>query len=369
MRKVLLFCMCLLLVSCVAKGTYKDAIEVSESRKTQLEQASAEISALKKELSDLRAAKEAESATLNEKISELTSAKKDIEGLYGQKEKEASELKAKTEELSSTGLMTAREVEGLKEERLRLMAAEKAKTEEIITLRAELEEVRKELAEANERLSALSAEREAFLESGKAVKARLDDETGQREFLMREVERLKMKYGEVSEEKERELLKVKSTYEDLVHELKGEIEKGEIRITQAVDRLSVNMVEKILFDSGKAEIKPQGLKVLKRVGDILKGIPDKQIRVEGHTDNVRIGAKIREKYPTNWELSTARATNVVRYLQDKVGVDKKVLSAAGFSDSRPVAANETEEGKAQNRRIEIVLLPLDVDRVLEELRE
>ena len=185
----------------------------------------------------------------------------------------------------------------------------------------------------------------------------------------KEIERLKLKAGELGAEKERELAGVKETYEKLLSEMEKEIEKGDIKITQALDRLSVNMVEKILFDSGKAEIKQEGLKVLDRVGAILKGITDKQIRIEGHTDNVKIGARIREKYPTNWELSTARATSVVRYLQDKVGIDPRHLSAIGYSEYKPIASNDTVEGRAQNRRMDIVLLPLDVGSVLEELKK
>lgn len=200
------------------------------------------------------------------------------------------------------------------------------------------------------------------------LKEALDAGEKEKESLSNEVERLKAISGEMSAEKEKELRKVTGAYESLIKEMKQEIDKGEIKITQAVDRLSVNLVEKILFDSGESEIKPEGLKIIKRVGDILKGISDKQIRVEGHTDNVQIGARIRNKYPSNWELSTARATTVVRYLQDKVGIKSGQLSAAGFADSKPVASNETQEGKAQNRRIEIVLLPLDVDSVLEELK-
>ena len=189
------------------------------------------------------------------------------------------------------------------------------------------------------------------------------------EYLNSEVERLKVKAGEISSEKEKELASIKEAYESLMKEMKQEIDMGDIKITQALDRLSVNMVEKILFDSGKAEIKPEGLKVIERVGKILKGITDKQIRIEGYTDNVKIGAKIREKYPTNWELSTARATNVVRYLQDKVGIVPKFLSAAGYGEYKPIASNDTAEGRAQNRRMEIVLLPLDVGSVLEELKK
>ncbi len=201
-----------------------------------------------------------------------------------------------------------------------------------------------------------------------AARADIESRAREKEYLDREVERLKAKAGEISSEKEKELANVKSTYEKLVGELKGEIEKGDIKITQAIDRLSVNMVEKILFDSGRAEIKPGGVKVLKRVAEILKGVTDKEIRVEGHTDNVPIGAGLRKRFPSNWELSTARATNVVRHFED-AGVNPKLLSAAGYADNRPVASNDTPEGKAQNRRIEIVLLPINIDRVLQELKK
>jgi chemotaxis protein MotB len=153
-----------------------------------------------------------------------------------------------------------------------------------------------------------------------------------------------------------------------VKELEGEIKKGEIKVTQVRDKLSVNLVEKILFDSGSVEIKPEGLKVLDRVGEILKNVKDKQINVEGYTDNVPIGSKLANKFPTNWELSAARAVNIVRYLEDKVKLDPKLLSASGFAMNRPVASNDSKEGKAQNRRIEIVLLPQDIDQVLEELK-
>jgi chemotaxis protein MotB len=88
----------------------------------------------------------------------------------------------------------------------------------------------------------------------------------------------------------------------------------------------------------------------------LKGIDDRLIMVEGHTDDVPIGAKIAEKFPTNWELSTARATTVVRYLQDK-GVAPKHLGATGFSECRSVAPNDSDRNRQKNRRIDIVLTP------------
>ena len=162
-------------------------------------------------------------------------------------------------------------------------------------------------------------------------------------------------------EKERAIAGVKNTYDSLLSELKQEIKQGEVQITQLKDKLTVNMVEKILFDSGSAVIKKNGTRVLDRVADILKGLKGQQIKVEGHTDNVPIGPGLAEKFPTNWELSTARATTVVRYLQGR-GVSPTVLSAEGYADYRPVSPNDTDEGKAKNRRIEIVLIPLDAPK-------
>lgn len=160
------------------------------------------------------------------------------------------------------------------------------------------------------------------------------------------------------EEKEKAIEELKKTYTSLVTELNEEIKKGEIAVTQLRDKLSLSMVDKILFDSGSADVKKDGKKVLDRVAGILKKVSDKQIRIEGHTDNVPIGPRIAKKFATNWDLSNARATNVVRYLQEK-GIDPKLLSPAGYAEYRPVESNETEGGKAKNRRIEIVLIPLD----------
>ncbi len=95
------------------------------------------------------------------------------------------------------------------------------------------------------------------------------------------------------------------------------------------------------------------------MGDILKGVTDKEVRVEGHTDNVPISSRLKDVFPSNWELSTARATNVVHFLQDQVGIPGERLSTCGFGQFRPVAENETAEGRAQNRRIQIVLVPLE----------
>lgn len=159
-------------------------------------------------------------------------------------------------------------------------------------------------------------------------------------------------------QKKEEIEKVDKTYKALIDEMKKEIEEGNIEITNLRGELSVNVLDKILFDSGKTVIKPEGLAVLKRVGDILKDVKDKKIVVEGHTDNVPISPALKSRFPTNWELSTARAVVVVRYLQEKVGIDPALLWASGVSEYHPVSENSTTEGKARNRRIEIILKPI-----------
>lgn len=174
--------------------------------------------------------------------------------------------------------------------------------------------------------------------------------------------------AEATAQKDAEINRLKGTYDNLVKDLQSEISKGEIKVTQIRDKLSVQLVEKILFDSGKAEIKPQGKDVLGKVGQVLVTVKDKQIRIEGYTDSVPIGTALRQQFPTNWELSAQRATTVLRFLEEKAGVEGKYLSAVGYGPFRPVASNDTTEGRAENRRIEIVLTPLDVTEVLKELR-
>ncbi len=156
--------------------------------------------------------------------------------------------------------------------------------------------------------------------------------------------------------KEEEVQKTSKTYEDLLEKMKSEISQGQVTISELKGKLTVNLVDAILFDSGKAEVKPEGLVVLQKVIDILKNVKDKAIRIEGHTDNVQIGGVLAKKYPTNWELSAARAINVTRYLQQQ-GIDPNSLAAIGYGEFKPVAANDSAEGKAKNRRIEIILVP------------
>ena len=144
-------------------------------------------------------------------------------------------------------------------------------------------------------------------------------------------------------------------YEKLAQQMSAEVEKGELKVRQYQNMLSVDVAEQIFFDSGHANIKASGQAVLNKLGEVLKGYDNKVIRVVGHTDNVPLAKTLRAKFPTNWELSVSRATNVVRALQD-AGVPPDRMVASGRGEYEPIAPNDSPEGKQKNRRIEIMLI-------------
>jgi chemotaxis protein MotB len=158
-------------------------------------------------------------------------------------------------------------------------------------------------------------------------------------------------------QKEAELLVLHSTQDELVEGLKQEIADRQVQVEQIKDRLRVEMVDEILFDSGEATLKPGGVEIVKKVGAALKKVKDRPIDVQGHTDNVQIGGALARRFPTNWELSSARALNVARFLHEQAGLDPTRLSAVAYSEYRPRASNDTDEGRRKNRRIEILLGP------------
>jgi chemotaxis protein MotB len=171
-------------------------------------------------------------------------------------------------------------------------------------------------------------------------------------------EDIQWQVSKLSEDKARLMASNRQTqkqYEALLQGLSKEIEKGQLQVKRYKNMLSVDLAEQIFFDSGKATLKRGGKDVLKKVGDVLKKYDNKIIRVVGHTDNVPVAKSLQATYPSNWELSAARATNVVRFLQE-VGVSPEQMVAAGRAEYDPVAPNDTPEGRQKNRRIEIMLI-------------
>ncbi len=143
--------------------------------------------------------------------------------------------------------------------------------------------------------------------------------------------------------------------DELEEKLKKEIEEKQIRLEMLNKGLVITFVDEILFDSGKAQIKKAAYSILDRVAKVLNNqVRNRNIAIEGHTDNQPIR---KSKWKSNWELSTARATSVLHYLIDKRSVNPQRLSAVGYGEFRPVVSNKTKEGRQQNRRVEITILP------------
>jgi flagellar motor protein MotB len=140
----------------------------------------------------------------------------------------------------------------------------------------------------------------------------------------------------------------------LESQMRAALESKDIAISELQGKLTLSILDRILFDSGQAEIKPEGQEVLRKVAAVLDQYPNRQIQVNGHTDNVPIHTS---QFPTNWELSAARALAAVRFLVEQAGVDPKRLAAVANGEFQPVADNSTPEGRAKNRRIAIIVLP------------
>jgi chemotaxis protein MotB len=150
--------------------------------------------------------------------------------------------------------------------------------------------------------------------------------------------------------------KMRSTYGGLMTELEAEVAAGQLEVQQLVDGVRLNVSDELLFESGAAGLNEQGRVLIARVASRI-GKEQAIISVEGHTDNVGISDSLRTRFPTNWELAAARASSVVRLLTEE-GLDPTRLRVVSRGPFAPVASNQTAEGRAKNRRTEILLRPI-----------
>jgi len=146
----------------------------------------------------------------------------------------------------------------------------------------------------------------------------------------------------------------------LEEKLAKEIGNKQILLEMSRGGLVITMANDILFDSGKAKLKRNSYSVLDKIASVLQSeVPERNIGVEGHTDNVPIKYS---GWKSNWELSAARATSVLHYLIDKCGIAPQRLSAIGYGEYRPIDMNDTKDGRARNRRVEIIILPKETTK-------
>jgi chemotaxis protein MotB len=209
-----------------------------------------------------------------------------------------------------------------------------------LQLRA-LEAEREDLRSAQEELAGQLAD----------LSAQVSEKTGKAASLASELTAAKSLLGRLKEEKQA----AQEAKDRLAEEMEHALREQEVTISRLKGKLTVNILDQVLFDSGKAELKDQGRQLLLKVAEVLKTVPDRQVVVVGHTDNVPVIAS-RHLYASNWELSAARATAAVRFLCEQGGVDPRTMGALAYGQHHPAADNATAGGRARNRRIEVVIL-------------
>jgi chemotaxis protein MotB len=251
------------------------------------------------------------------------------------------------------------------------LAREKTNEEELAKLRQDMADLQNQLQDRDQKLSDLTTSDhnvQAQLDQATAINARLRTEL---ERLGKNVDQMLSEKGTLSKALDdakgrlEELRKAQAAaearaalFQQFVQKFKKMIEAGQLKITTRNGRLVIQLPNDVLFDSGQTAIKPAGQQAIGQVAQVLKGV-GRNFQVAGDTDNVPIQTP---RFPSNWELSTARAVEVVKLLVQK-GADPKHLSACGYGEFDPIASNDTADGRAKNRRIEITLQP-DLDELV-----
>ncbi|MEM6994491.1 MAG: OmpA family protein [Myxococcota bacterium] len=218
-------------------------------------------------------------------------------------------------------------------------------TRKIEEANARDEALRQQIADLNEQLSASEVQR---AEQEQRLAEMVSDQ-GAMEASIQEMQEALAELRRRRAASERRV----AAYRDLLGRFQALIDSGALQVKIIDGRMVVQMQTDVLFSSGSATLSADGAQAVADVAAVLAEIPDRRYQVEGHTDNVPISTK---KYPSNWELASARALNVVQAMVG-AGLSPKRVSAASFSEYRPTAANDSADAKAKNRRIEIVVVP------------
>ena len=206
----------------------------------------------------------------------------------------------------------------------------------------QMREWRRVAAEVQEQLAMKSANAAALSATNTALSAQL---AATREL----VEELQQAIAQAAQHKS-----------SMEAEFRAALDSRDVTISELQGRLTVDILDRVLFDSGEAALKPEGETVLSKVAQLLAQYPKRQIQVIGHTDNVPIRVRTAGGFTDNWSLSVGRALAAVRFLGNRAGVEPRRLAAVGCGEFRPLVDNATAEGRARNRRIAVVVLPEEI---------
>jgi Flagellar motor protein len=299
-------------------------------------------------------------------LSSLRNASGDKDRLAGQLSDADRQLSAKEQELA-TLRTNAGEKDRLAAELAALQGQLSSRDNELAALKTnagDRDRLSSELAQAKQRI----AELERQLDTRDQELVALKGAAGDREKLIADLAATKQRAADLESElsrRDQEMVGLKGALDqqknslaqakdDLSKLLQAEVAKGNVTMKQLGDQLTLGLATTLLFDSGEASLKPGGADVLHRIGGVLKQYADRSIHVAGHTDNVPIKGALAKTFPTNLELSQARAESARQALTDG-GMAAEKIEVMGHADSRPIASNASAEGRHKNRRVEIVV--------------
>jgi chemotaxis protein MotB len=305
------------------------ASEESETRyQTAIDEKTRRVNDLEKALTEARQEKTATRADLQQQI----------QGLKDQREQDITISRNEIENLQQTIAGLESQLQGSK---------------------TQLEGLSQQMAVKVKKLGEMTEARQGLIQQVNLLKDKNQDLEEKATTLEKQLAQSREQLSSVSREavaKENQLKTIAKTRAQLEKQLQQQIREKDLQISALEDKLKIQMLDKILFNPGNAVITPRGRNVLKNLAAELKKLQGIQISVEGHTDNQPLSAEARAVYHDNLGLSVARAAAVSRTLRT-LGVDPRLLSAAGYSMYKPIAGNETREGQQLNRRVEIILMP------------
>ncbi len=326
---------CSLLAACVSKDSYEELEATLSDTRAQLEQKNNQLDILK--------------TTLKQFEDNLRQSEENRKKL----QQEFLELQAQSNELEKTNQQLTQHLKGL--------GVELEKKDSLVSQRENIikqyDESRRTLEAKLKELENQIGQREQKIKRQEDALAALDNTKRQIETSIHYLEsQLESREARIKEQ-EKMIHDLQSTKGQIETNLKKQIKAHQIKLEEMEGKLKVTFIDKILFDSGSVRINKNGQELLLILAETLRENKDQNIIIQGHTDNVEIGPELVKIYPTNWELSAGRSTAVLRYLIENAGIAPERCVASAFSFYKPVASNESEEGRRQNRRIEIILVP------------
>jgi chemotaxis protein MotB len=347
------------------------AAEKSRAAMATLEQAvkggDEKAAALEKEGQSMRAAAAARDRQLADSQATLSALRAAIVGLRN--DLASAKASARQLDVRLKGLVTERnaliaqttaleaEASGLRQQftetQTQYQEALAGRDDKITALSSALEARGAELETSSRTVTELRAQLQDVIARVPALKDRLEQSLGSYQAVRENLTKAKARETKLEAQQKA----MKDTYEALVSGLKQQLDSQEASIEAYREKLKVSFIDKILFGFSQVRISARGKAALGRLAEALSKVPEGKISIVGHADNVPVAPKFKFRFPSNWELSSARAGAVARYLLNQADLDPARIEVVGLSRYHPVADNDTQAGRAKNRRVEIIITP------------